>query len=160
MLLPENISREELLSYVRPLYPNGVFPLGVGWQIVLYAVLGIVFAVFLVYHSPYMKRRREAFSAFYALKRSFFSGGDISLLAGELSVLMRRVALFRFGREKTARLNGWEWIDFLQQTGADLNERDQQLLALQAYAPPLTDQNLSDGKHLIRSVQKWLERNL
>lgn len=160
MLLPENIAREELLSYVRPLYPNEIFPLGAGWWIVLYAVLGIVSVGFLVYQSPYMKRRRDAFLAFNALKRSFFIDGDLSLLAGDLSVLMRRVALFRFGREKTAKLNGRDWIDFLRQTGADLNERDEQLLVMQAYAPPSFEKKRADGKHLLRSVQKWLERNI
>ena len=160
MLLPPEISREELLSYVRPLYPNGIFPLGSGWRIVFYTVLGLLIAGILMYNSPRGKRRREALSVFYASKRAFLTDGDVSALAGNLSVLMRRVALARFGRERTAALNGDEWMDFLKRTGADLDERDQQLLAMQAYAPPLSDKKTTDGKHLLRSVQKWLERNL
>ena len=160
MLLPPDIGREELLSYLRPLYPNGIFPLGAGWRIVLSVVSGVIVICFLIYHSPRMKRRREAFSAFGELRRSFFSDGDISALAGDLSVLMRRVALHRFGREKTAGLNGRGWTDFLKQTGADLNEQDENLLAFQAYAPSVFEQNRADGKHLLRCVQKWLERNL
>ena len=160
MLLPPEISREDLLSYVRPLYPNGIFPLGPGWRIVFCAVLGMAAVGVLIYNSPRRKRRREAFSVFYASKRSFLTNGDVSALAGDLSVLMRRVALARFGRERTAGLNGEEWTAFLKQTGADLNEQDQRLLAMQAYAPPLTEKKMSNGKHLLRSVQKWLERNL
>ncbi|MBR1778585.1 MAG: DUF4381 domain-containing protein [Alphaproteobacteria bacterium] len=160
MLLPPDLNREELLAYVRPLYPNGIFPLGSGWQIVFYAVLIGVAAGVLFYRSPYMKRRRETFAALNGLRCSFLKDGDVSVLAGDLSVLMRRVALFRFGRERTAGLNGQEWIDFLKQTGADLNEQDQQLLAVRAYAPPFSEQDRTGGKHLLRSVQKWLERNV
>ena len=160
MLLPPDISREELLSYVRPLYPNGIFPLGTGWRIVFYVVLTAMVIGMSIYNSPRLKRRREAFAAFNKAQDSFLIGGDTSALAGDLSVLMRRVALYRFGREKTAKLNGTAWTDFLAQTGADLNERDQYLLVKQAYAPSPTDRDFSDGKHLLSSVQKWLERNL
>ena len=160
MLLPADITREELLSYVRPLYPNGIFPLGAGWRIVFYAVLGLTVLGWLIYHSPRMKRRQEAFEAFGAMRRAFLSDGDASALAGALSVLMRRVALSRFGRDGTAGLNGREWIDFLKQTGADLDERDERLLAEQAYAPPSFGSDSSEGKHLLRAVRKWLERNL
>jgi hypothetical protein len=127
---------------------------------VFYAVLGAVVAGVLIYHSPRLKRRREALIAFNKLRRSFLSGGDVSVLASGLSVLMRRVALYRFGREKMAGLNGEAWINFLAKTGADLNEQDKHLLAMQAYAPPSADQDFSGGKHLLRSVQKWLEHNL
>ena len=160
MLLPPDISRDELLSYVRPPYPNGMFPLGSGWRIVLYAILALIAISVLIRYSPGTKRRREAFAVFNASRRSFANGGDITMLASELSVLMRRVALYRFGREKTAGLNGKDWILFLKQTGADLNEEDERLLASTAYAPASSCDDNAGGKHLLRSVQKWLERNL
>lgn len=158
--LPDQTSPEELLSFVRPLYPNGIFPLGLGWQIVFYALGGFVLAGILLYNSPPAKRRREAFAVFNALRRRFLENGDVSMLAGGLSVLMRRAALARFGREKTANLNGRAWIDFLKQTGADLDERDKQLLENQAYAPPLRDADFTRGRHLLSAAHKWLEKNL
>ena len=160
MFLPPQAGREELLSYVRPLYPNGIFPLGAGWRIVFYIVSGIFLAGWLIYHSPRRKRRREAFAAFGASRRSFLNGGDVSVLAGELSVLMRRVALSRFDRKETAGLNGGTWIDFLKRTGAVLNEEDERLLISEAYAPPSSGRDEEAGRHLLRSVRKWLERNL
>lgn len=160
MLLPPDIGREELLLFVRPLYPNGIFPLGSGWRIVLCIVSALFSAGVLIYHTPRMKRRREAFAAFKTARRSFLSAGDISALAADLSFLIRRVAVCRFGREKTAALNAAEWGDFLNRTGADLNERDRQLLTMQAYAPRETDKDTESGQHLLRSVQKWLRRNL
>ena len=152
MLLPPPTGREELMAYVRPLYPTGIFPLGAGWRIVFYAVSGMLLICWLVYHSPRRKRRREAFASFGASRRSFLKGGDVSVLAGELSILVRRVALYRFGREQTAGLNGGMWIDFLKRTGA--------VLTSQAYAPSQSGRDEADGRHLLRSVQKWLERNL
>ena len=160
MLLPPDIDRNELLTYVRPPYPNGIFPLGTGWQIMLFVVVAGFLVFFLFYRGSRMKRRREAFFALAMSRRSFLDGGDLSALAGDLSVLMRRVALFRFGRKKTAGLNGREWVDFLNETGAVLNEKDRELLIRQAYAPPFRDQDDSAGKHLLGSVQKWLERNI
>lgn len=160
MLLPPDVSREDLLLYVRPLYPNGIFPLGTGWLIVFYAISGLILLGLLIYHSPRMKRRREAFTVLKAVRRDFFAQGDISALANGLSVLLRRVAVYRFGREKTADLSGWTWTDFLKRTGADLNEQDENLLAFQAYAPSSPEQDRAGGKHLLRSVQKWLECNL
>ena len=160
MLLPPDVSADELLSYVRPLYPNGIFPLGTGWRI----VAGVAAALFLLRFSrrftPRGKQRREAFAVFDASERSFAESGNVSALASELSVLMRRVALSRFGRGKTAGLNGMEWTDFLESTGADLNEQDKTLLSFQAYAPPLTSSEASDGRHLLAVVREWLEHNL
>lgn len=160
MLLPPDLGRDELLSYVRPLYPNGIFPLGAGWLIVLYAIAALIAIGLLIRFSPRGRRRREAFAVFRASRRSFFKNGDVAALAGELSVLMRRVALHRFGREKTAGLNGAEWTFFLRQTGADLSEEDTLLLESLAYAPASSFEDKTGGRHLLRSVQKWLERNL
>ena len=160
MLLPPDIGREELLSFVRPLYPNGIFPLGAGWRIVFCIVAAMFLTGVLIYHTPRMKRRREALAVFKTIRRSFFSAGDVSVLAAELSVLMRRVAISRFGREETAALNGEKWLDFLKRTGAKLNEQDRLLLTTQAYAPVSEEKNKSGGKHLLRSVRKWLGRNL
>ncbi len=158
--LPDQASPEELLSYVRPLYPNGIFPLGPGWLIVFCVLGGFVLAGILVYNSPFARRRREAFNAFDVLRRNFFENGDLSVLAADVSVLMRRTALVRFGRGKTAGLIGREWTDFLQRTGADLNEQDKQLLENQAYAPPLYDEDLARGRHLLTTARQWLEKNL
>lgn len=158
--LPDHASPEELLSFVRPLYPNGIFPLGAGWRIIFCVLIGLVLAKILFYHTPSAKRRREAFAVFNDLRRRFSDDKDISMLACGLSVLMRRTALARFGREKTADLNAERWIDFLERTGADLNEQDRYLLEKQAYAPSSYDGDSVRGRHLLSTVRKWLEKNL
>lgn len=158
--LPPQASPEELLSLVRPLYPNEIFPLGSGWRIVFYTLIGLVLAGFLFYNSPRMKRRREAFYVYDELRRCYFDDADISALSAGLSVLMRRVALHRFGREQTADLQGTSWTAFLNQTGAELDETDTQLLENQAYAPSLRENDLKRGRHLLTSVRRWLEKNL
>ena len=158
--LPKQASPEELLTFVRPLYPNGIFPLGSGWQIVFYVLGGFIVAGILFYNCPLMKRRREVFAVFDILRHRFFKDGNISVLAAELSILMRRTALIHYGREKTALLSGRAWTDFLERTGADLSEEDKRLLENQAYAPPVYDSNFERGRHLLLSVRKWLEKNI
>ena len=158
--LPDQARPEELLSYVRPLYPNGIFPLGPGWQIVFYVLIGFILGGVLFYNSPLMKRRREAFEVFNSLRHRFVKDRDISALAADLSVLIRRTALSRFGREETAELNGRAWTDFLEKTGAKLNDQDKQLLENQAYAPSYCEEDLIRGRHLLSAVRKWLGKNL
>ena len=59
-------------------------------------------------------------------------------IAGELSELLRRIAIVRAGREQAAGLIGDSWLDWLvanDPTGFDWQSRGQLLLDL-PYAPP------------------------
>ena len=107
-----------------------------------------------------MRRRREAFDCLKSARRAFFDTGDVSGLAARVSVLLRRAALHRFVRTRTAGLTGRDWTDFLQDTGARLNEEDVFLLENQAFAPSDAENDLRRGRHFLVSARKWLEKNL
>ncbi len=158
--LPPQAGTEELIAMMRPPYPDGFFPLGAGWTAVFWAVAGIVSAAVLIYNSPRMRRRREAFDCLKSARRAFFDTGDVSGLAAQVSVLLRRAALHRFGRTRTAGLSGRDWTDFLRDTGARLNEEDVFLLENQAFAPADFENDLRRGRHFLVSARKWLEKNL
>lgn len=159
--LPEGIKNEELLSYIRPLYPNGVFPLAPGWQIVFAAAVCFGAAGYLFYNRLRARRRRKAFSVLAGLEASFARDHDISALACGISVLLKRSALVCFRDEETAGMQGAQWTAFLIRTGADLADGEKMLLEEQAYAPACSDDLMYErGERLIKTAKKWMELNL
>lgn len=159
--IPEGLGREELLALLRPPYPNGLFPLAVGWKIVFAAALAVGVSVFLYRNGPSARRRRKAFAALEALEIRFREDSDVSALASGVSVLMKRTASARFGRESAAALSGEGWTGFLKSKGAVLSEREEELLLLQAYAPARRDEAAkAEGERLIQTARKWMGRVL
>ena len=160
-LLPEGLTEEELIASVRPPYPNAPFPLAVGWQVVLaVAVVGTLFLSWLS-HGVRARRRRKAFETLKAIETRFFENKDVSALSSEISVLIKRAAAVRFGRDAVAGLSGRAWADFLRKAGAALSERDESLLSFQAYAPPERDtEKENDALHLVQTARQWTERVL
>lgn len=159
--LPPGIKNEELLSYVRPLYPNGVFPLAPGWQIVIAAVVCLGAAGYLFHNRLRARRRRKAFSVLDSLRSSFAQDRDVSALASGVSVLLKRSALVCFRDEETAGLQGAQWTAFLIRTGAELDDGEKTLLEKQAYAPACPDGLMYEqGERLIETAKKWMELNL
>jgi hypothetical protein len=76
--------------------------------------------------------------------------------AARLSELLRRIAIARFGREKTARISGTEWLAWLQQTdpnGFDWSGRGGILLNL-PYAPDNLQGNSGELDDLILAALK------
>ena len=71
--------------------------------------------------------------------------------ASELSELLRRTAMARFGREKQASLSGTEWLHWLQQVdpnGFNWSKEGEILLSL-PYAPPDRELERRSLEHLI-----------
>ncbi len=159
-MIPLPSTEQELLACVRPLYPDAFFPLGTGARVAL-TVLAGTWAVGRLYRlTPKYKRRAEAFAALDDAERRYAEQRDAAALASDVSVVLRRGSLARFGREKTAGLNGRDWTDFLERTGADLNERDKFLLRETAFAPSEPDGDPADGRHLVAAARGWVEKNL
>lgn len=160
-LLPPDIGDSELLSYLRPLYPNGIFPLALGWRIVIGIGIAVALAWFLYHNRPQARRRRKAFAVLDGLRKDFAEQADISALSAGVSILLRRVALVRFGRDKTADLSGKAWTSFLEETGAELGDEDRMLLENQAYAPSYRDEETErQGTHILNVARQWMEQNL
>lgn len=71
--------------------------------------------------------------------------------ASELSELLRRTAMARFGRKRQASLSGDEWLHWLQQAdpnGFDWSSEGEILLSL-PYAPPERELERRSLEHLI-----------
>lgn len=90
--------------------PPGWWPLAVGWWLLAaLLVLGIV-AVWLWQRSGHLRLRRAAMRELAQLEKTIADDSD---LARELTRLVRRYAVVRFGRDTVAALSGASWIDFV-----------------------------------------------
>lgn len=84
----------------------------IGWNVLAGVVVVGLFVWGLLSLRAYIKNRyrREAIS-------------KISQLQGDFNgvlVVLKQVAIYRFGREQVARLTGREWLEFLEDTAKDV----------------------------------------
>lgn len=125
------------------------WPPALGWWLILAAIVLVALAI---YHWRTMLRLRvpipgitlgswrwDAAHALRALrKRAAEPGEDSKVIAGELSELLRRIAMARLGRDACAGLTGRAWLDWLKKNdpaGFDWPARGGLLLDM-PYAPP------------------------
>lgn len=85
-------------------------------------------------------------------------GQDLKQTAGEVSELLRRIAMARLGRESCAGLTGEDWLTWL--TGHDPKGfdwlRDGRLLLEAPYAPPGRPADTSVLLRLIDAAYEWV----
>ena len=82
----------------------------------------------------------------------------VKQVAGELSELLRRIAISRCGREQAAALTGEAWLDWLQtndSTDFPWREKGRLLLEL-PYAPPGCTADESQLAQLIEAAILWV----
>ena len=83
----------------------GFFPPAPGWYVVGLLVLALLFHFGIHFYKQYQKSlyKREALAEFCQLGEEY-----------EILDLMKRVAIYSFGREKVASLTGDEWWNFIE----------------------------------------------
>lgn len=137
------------------------WPPAPGWWLVL---IGISLAVLLV---GWLIRRRRLYplgrwqqdARRHLLDlRKRMKREPVKQVAGELSELLRRIAIARCGREQTASLTGEMWLDWLQSndsTGFPWREKGRLLLEL-PYAPPDRTADKATLAQLIDAAVLWV----
>ncbi len=142
------------------------WPPAPGWWLLLLALVALVYAVWR-WRTPLSLRipipgitlgtwRWDAAAALRHLKRRAREGGDAKALAGELSELLRRIAMARLGRPACAGLTGQAWLDWLSThdpNGFPWHERGR-LLLVTPYAPPGAGGD--DIRTLIEAAEGWV----
>lgn len=124
------------------------WPLATGWWLLLAALVLLAFAA---YHWRAILRLRvpipgitlgtwrwDAAAQLRSLRRRAREGQDPKTTVGELSELLRRIAMARWGRTPCAGLTGEEWLAWLaarDPAGFPWESRGQ-LLITAPYAPP------------------------
>ena len=140
------------------------WPLASGWWLLAALAMVLLFALLLLLRNllryPAGSWRRQAWQQLRTLKQQA-NHMPAQQLAGELSELLRRIAIARLGRARAAGLSGERWLAWLQKhdpAGFAWSRRGRPLLTL-PYAPPDSDQ-YSSGRLLvlIDAAFAWVDR--
>jgi len=98
--------------------PGSIFPFAPGWWILgclsLLLLAGLIFFGIRYYRASLP--RKKAIREWKQLQQNYTLNQDASVAIRELSMLLRRMALSTHSRNKVARLQGEDWLTFLDQT--------------------------------------------
>lgn len=118
----------------------GLWPPAPGWWVVLAIAIGGVVLAFVAVRA---RRASLARHALRELERLDGASSDLQGLALNVSALLRRVALRRFGPARVASLHGQAWQEFLSESSphekrrrVSFDEDLGRLLAMAPYVPP------------------------
>jgi len=135
------------LRDIRDMPPVSWWPPAPGWWLVALACLVLGYLIWR-WRMPLSLRvpipgitlgtwRWDAASALRDLRRRLRDGADAKVVAGDLSELLRRIAMARLGRPACAGLTGEDWLGWLAEqdpNGFPWRERGRSLLVA-PYAP-------------------------
>jgi hypothetical protein len=137
------------------------WPPAPGWWLLLLGLLLAVYAVWWLLEQrrlyPLGRWQKDARRRLLHLKRRLKSA-PTKEIAGELSELLRRIAIARCGRSKTAALTGDRWLAWLHnndESDFDWQEHGQLLLQL-PYAPPGRESDRAALGKLIDAAVHWV----
>lgn len=146
----------ELRDIHAPPFPDW-WPPAPGWWLVALLLIAVLFLLLRQLYRLYQRqrRRRAAFAALQVAQQRLSE--DTHVLAAELSVVLRRVALSRFPRYQVAALSGDAWLQFLDQTGGDgrFCAGPGRVLTSAPYQPTAS----FDGQALYNLVRDWVQKN-
>ena len=128
------------------------------WALALLMLAAFIMLVWWGYRRyRVVHRRRRVLATFDQLGERDLVKSNPAQFAAEVSSLLKRVALERFPRANVAKLNGVEWLEFLDNTGGDgrFNGGPGRVLAVGPYAPYAD----VDAAALLGLAKDWVRRN-
>jgi hypothetical protein len=133
-----------------------MLPTSPGWLILLVLALGLI--CYLTYLAYQVRRRKKtvkyALTKLQILKDTSLDNSQNINIATEISILLRRTALYYFRRDDVAGLTGDNWLRFLNHSG-NTNQFTDGAGRLLVDAPYRKD-NVTDLTPLFALTQSWL----
>jgi len=133
-----------------------------GWGAAIYAwwlpVITALFCLALIYlgRRYYLKTRirRYALNELIQMQDRFKEHHEQQRLLNELNMLLRRMAIVHYDREKVAHLSGADWLEFLDRSGKthDFSAGPGQVLSSVYQASP----DSFDADALTETVKQWI----
>jgi Tfp pilus assembly protein PilO len=137
--------------------PISWWPLAPGW----YVVIALVFLLALYLGYQVYKRHRDALAKKKALalletyQQHYEKEHNVPATSAHISELLRRVALVYFPREEVASLHGEAWLQFLNQTGKDIDFNSVRNMLLDA---PFRNDNTMNLDPLFHKAKLWIRQ--
>lgn len=156
--MTQAMNNSEALRGLRDIHlpdPVPVWPPAPGWWLLAASlVMLLIAAAWLWKRYRRGAYRRVALKELQELRQALTQGRSRTAVLGEVSVLLRRAAITRYGRAQVAALHGAAWLEFLDRTGraARFNTHGQALL--DAPYRRTTDAPIEP---LLSLAQQWLE---
>ena len=144
---------DQLRDVIQPIEP-GIWPPAIGWWIV-----GLL-SILLVWGVIYGARRLRIHHSKNSIANQVLAIGSLHPKEAvvELSVLMRKIAVTKYPRDKVAGLTGEAWLKFLDKTG-NTNQFTAGPGSLLATAP-YAGVSPNDVEPLISVCHDWVNRVL
>ena len=138
----------------------GVWPPAPGWWLlaVLLIALLVISTLWLLRRYRDYRLKCQIMDEIDALTASRTKDNSIVFLT-QLSVLLRRIALRRYARERVASLTGSDWLRFLDATGGngDFEHGVGQILEVGPYCPHNRE---LPAEELLALARRWVKQNL
>jgi hypothetical protein len=137
-----------------------LWPLAVGWWMVLGAVVAVLLTAELLRRRRLASLRAAALRELNEFEKDWQRSKDSARLAFDLSSLLRRVALARFPRAQVAALAGVDWSTFLRGQGGSGPELGSAVEAMGevVYGPGGTYVEQEQGAGWIDAARRWIRR--
>lgn len=146
-----NIDLSGLKEVKMPVEPSW-FPLASGWWFLFVIFVFLCLLTSSVALRSYFSAKAYALRMLKVLKNASIS--DIEF-AKEVSKLLKRVAILKFGANQVARLSDEKWAEFLKAEGLGLTQEQATFIAYAAYVPEDAGDKLTK-KELYPAVRSTL----
>ena len=128
-----------------------------GWYVLAGLLLLLTLFIFIKCLRTYLKNayRREALKHLVEIETGFAQKRELSYLR-EALVLLKKIAMDAFGREKVAQLHGDEWLIFLEEKGKETPFRKySSSISSVIYKSENIDREL--GEQIIGLSKRWIK---
>lgn len=134
------------------------WPPAPGWWLLALLIVGALAAAIIWRITQHRRQafKREALAEWEAIHARYLNDKNAEQLLAELSVLLKRTCITRYGRDESAGLAGEQWLAFLDQTGkcTEFTQGPGRMLVSQRYTP----QPQVDGPALLNVTLAWLKK--
>jgi hypothetical protein len=135
--------------------PVSFWPPAPGWWLLALLIVIVLFAAFWLWRRRQRRAyRRMALRQLQQLRQALQSGKAETPVIAELSILLRRTAITRYGRQQVAGLQGKEWLAFLDRTGRTTHFTSEGHALLDA---PYRRDTTQQAEPLLNLAQRWLQ---
>lgn len=136
---------------------SSVFPISLGWWLLLIIIIAVPVIIYLIHFYRIRSAKLYALKQINELQQSL--KGNAPKFAEEVSKLLKRIAILKFGKDKIASLSDKDWVAFLIKTGnLSLPEN---LISLFAYSPyAKVHKSDKDSINVLRkAAELWIRKN-
>ena len=135
--------------------PVSFWPPAPGWWLLALVILILVLAaIWLWRRHRRLTYRRTALKQLQQLQQALHEGQAATPIIADLSILLRRTAISRYGRQQVAALQGAAWLEFLDRTGRNTPFTAEGRALLDA---PYRRSTTQQAAPLLNLAQRWLQ---